>query len=80
MLSPGESQTLTFTLSAGYLASYDPACSCWIAEAGSYTVNVGASSMDFRGAGKFQVAKDVIVEKSKVTLPRANIKEIEASR
>ena len=80
LLSPGESQTLSFTLSAGHLASYDPACSCWMAEAGSYTVNVGASSMDFRGSGKFGLAKDVIVEKSKVTLPRASVKEIEASR
>ena len=80
MLSPGESQTLSFTLSAGHLASYDPACSCWIAEAGSYTVNVGASSMDVRGSGKFELAKDVIVEKSKVTLPRATVKEIKHPR
>ena len=80
LLSTGESQTLKFTLSAKDLASFDPACSCWIAEAGSYVVKVGASSLDARGSASFEVAKDVIVEQSKVKLPRVNLKEIEPTR
>jgi len=80
MLAPGESQMLRFSLTMRDLASYDPACSCWIAEAGTYTVNIGASSLDFRSSAKFEIGEDVIVEKSKVTLPRANVKEIEATK
>ena len=80
MLAPGESQMLRFSLTMRDLASYDPACSCWIAEAGSYVVNVGASSLDFRSSAKFEIGEDVIVEKSKVTLPRANVKEIEPTK
>ena len=80
MLLPGESQMLRFQVTMRDLASYDPACSCWVAEAGSYVVNVGASSMDVRGSGRFEVAKDVIVEQSKVRLPRANVKEIEPTK
>jgi beta-glucosidase len=80
MLGPGETQTISFPLTMRDFASYDPACSCWIAEAGSYLLNVGASSLDVRSSAKFEIVKDVIVEQSKVTLPRANPKEIEPSR
>ncbi|HEU4767609.1 MAG TPA: glycoside hydrolase family 3 C-terminal domain-containing protein [Pyrinomonadaceae bacterium] len=77
MLQPGESQRLTFTLSARDLASYDPSCSCWLAEAGSYTVNVAASSLDVKGTAKFDVAKDLVVEKTKSRIPRVDVKELE---
>ena len=42
MLAPGETQIVSFPLTMRDFASYDPACSCWIAEAGSYMLNVGA--------------------------------------
>ena len=61
---------LSFPLTMRDFASYDPACSCWIAEAGSYTLNVGASSLDVRSSEKWEIVKDVIVEQSKVRLPR----------
>jgi beta-glucosidase len=77
MLAPGESQTLYFPVKMRDWASYDPSCSCWIVEAGTYTVKVGASSLDVKSSTQFEVPKDLIVEKSKVTLPRANVKEIE---
>jgi beta-glucosidase len=80
MLAPGETQMLRFPLTMRDLASFDPACSCWIAEAGSYTVNAGASSLDARSSKKFEIAKDAIVEESKVKFPRANVKEIEPTR
>ena len=80
MLAPGESQMLSFPIKTSDWASYDPSCSCWIVEAGSYTVKVGASSLDVKTSARFDVPKDLIIEKSKVTLPRANIKEIEPTK
>ena len=80
MLAPGESQMLSFPIKMSDWASYDPSCSCWIVEAGSYTVKVGASSLDAKTSARFEVPKDVIVEKSKVTLPRASVKEIEPTK
>ncbi len=64
MLAPGESQTLSFTLGPRDLASFDEASSSWLAEAGSYTVKVGASSEDIEkvltigvhGPGRLAVA------------------------
>jgi beta-glucosidase len=57
-LAPGESQTLTFQLTPRDLASFDEASSSWTAEAGTYTVKVGASSEDLRLTGTFTKAKD----------------------
>ena len=48
LLQPGESQTLSFDISPRNLASFDPASSSWVAEAGKYTVKIGASSRDIR--------------------------------
>jgi beta-glucosidase len=58
LLKPGESQTLSFTLQARDLASFDAASSSWVAEAGSYTVKVGASSEDIRQTATFAKAKE----------------------
>lgn len=55
-LAPGESQTLSFALTARDLASFDEASSSWAVEAGTYTVKVGASSEDLRQAATFTKA------------------------
>jgi len=47
-LAPGEAQTLSFSLGARDLASFDTAASAWLATAGSYAVRAGASSTDIR--------------------------------
>jgi beta-glucosidase len=52
-LKPGESETLSFTLTARDLASFDEASSAWRAEAGTYAVKVGASSEDIRQSATF---------------------------
>jgi beta-glucosidase len=57
-LKPGESQTLSFTLTARDLASFDEASSSWLAEAGTYTVKVGASSEDIRQTATFGKARE----------------------
>ena len=58
LLKPGESQTVSFTLQTRDLASFDAASSSWVAEAGSYTVKVGASSEDIRQTASFLKAKE----------------------
>lgn len=47
-LKPGESQTLSISLTSRDLASFDEASSAWITEEGTYTIRIGASSEDFR--------------------------------
>src|SRR5690606_11883084 len=44
LLQPGQSETITFTLDARALSSFDTGKTAWVAEAGKYTVKVGASS------------------------------------
>lgn len=64
-LKPGESETLQLTLSPKDLASFLENKSAWIAEAGTYKVLVGASSLDIKKTAEFSVAKEITVEKVK---------------
>ncbi|OGX91703.1 glycosyl hydrolase [Hymenobacter coccineus] len=80
LLAPGQSQTLTFTLTAADLASYNTATESWVADAGTYTVRVGASSLAIKEAATFQVPQAVTVEKSrKLLAPQAPITEMSAA-
>ena len=56
-LAPGESQTLSFSLNARDLTSFDEAGKAWMAEAGTYTVKIGASSEDIRQTATFTKAQ-----------------------
>jgi beta-glucosidase len=76
LLKPGESQTLTFTLSAKDLASFQTKSAAWIADAGTYTVKFGTSEQTKQSA-TFKVSKDLIVEKTnKVLVPKTGINEL----
>ena len=37
--------------------------SSWIAEAGTYKISIGASSLDVKQSAEFQLNKDIIVKK-----------------
>lgn len=77
LLQPGEKQTLTFTLDAKDLASFDPTVSAWVAESGNYSLKVGASSRDIRQTGQFSLAKDLTVEKvNRVLAPVKKVNEL----
>jgi beta-glucosidase len=77
LLKPGESQTLLFVIDSRRLASFDPATSSWIAEAGKYEVKIGASSRDIRQNATFTLAKDLTVKKETVSLvPKEKINEL----
>jgi len=78
-LNAGESQTMTFTLAAADLASFDTPSTSWIAEAGSYIVKAGASSEDIKQTASFTLAKDIVTEKvNKVLVPQVQINELKA--
>jgi beta-glucosidase len=54
-LGPGEAETLRFTLTARDLASFDEAAMAWVADAGAYSIRVGASSEDIRQEADFDL-------------------------
>ena len=72
-----ESQAITFTLSAADLASYDTKAASWLAEAGKYSVKIGASSSDIRSSASFNVAKEIIIQKvTNQLVPKVQINEL----
>jgi beta-glucosidase len=74
LLQPGEMQTISFTLDPGILASFNPATSTWLAEAGKYTVKIGASVNDIRAEGTFTLPADKVTGKvSKALIPATPI-------
>lgn len=58
LLAPGESQTLSFTLTVTDLTSFDPEARQWVADAGQYTLKIGASSTDIRAQKRFSKARN----------------------
>lgn len=77
LLQPGQSQKITFTITAADLASFHTASTAWIAEAGNYTVKIGASSTDIRQTIGFSLAKDMVTEKcNKVMAPQVSVEEL----
>jgi beta-glucosidase len=54
-LQPGESQTLTIVIPVRDLASFDEAGSQWLAEAGTYTFRIGASSRDIQATASLKL-------------------------
>jgi beta-glucosidase len=59
LLQPGETQALTFELDARALASFDENASAWVAEKGTYTVRIGASSRDIKLKADFKLPKAI---------------------
>jgi beta-glucosidase len=77
LLKPGESETIVFTITAKDLASYDTKAAAWMAEAGTYTVKIGASSANIKSTATFTVAKEIITEKvTNLLVPKATINEL----
>lgn len=64
-LKPGESETLKLTLSPKDLASFLENKNAWIAEAGTYKVLVGTSSLNIKKTAEFNVPNEIVVEKVK---------------
>ncbi|MHB1921915.1 MAG: glycoside hydrolase family 3 N-terminal domain-containing protein [Chitinophagaceae bacterium] len=76
-IKPGESQRVTFSLTPKDLASYNTALSSWIADAGRYSVKIGASSLDIKQNASFSLARSLVVEKDEPALtPQVRIDEL----
>jgi beta-glucosidase len=74
LLQSGKKQTLSFTIDAGSLASFDTGRSSWVAEPGTYTVKVGASSRNIKQKATFSLDKEIIVEKDhKALSPKTDV-------
>jgi len=74
LLKPGESQKITFVIDAKDLSSFNTESASWIAEAGTYTVKIGASSTDIKQSEDFELKNDLIVEKDEnVLTPQVTI-------
>ena len=72
-LQPGESQTLTMTVAAYDLASYNEATQAWETAAGKYTVKFGASVEDIRATGIYTQAKEQSVAGHDVCKPNMEL-------
>ncbi len=65
VLQPGESETVTITIPAASLASYDEATASYILEPGMYYIRVGNSSRSTAVAGAIEVAGEIRVQQLK---------------
>ncbi|WP_227522009.1 beta-glucosidase [Bacillus solitudinis] len=73
-LKPNHHQLLKFDLFTKDLASFDEEKSAWIIEKGIYKINVGSSSENIHEIAKFEIEKDIIVEKvNDVVAPQLEI-------
>jgi len=78
LLAPGQSQFLVFTLHASDLASFYTDKSEWIADAGEYKVKIGTSSRDIAKTVSFNLANDIVTEKTHASLtPEVPINELQ---
>jgi beta-glucosidase len=67
-LAPGETTTVTLSLTAKELSYYDPAQQGWVAEPGEFEILIGSSSRDIRARGRF-----TLVGEAKPAAPRLNV-------
>jgi beta-glucosidase len=77
LLLPGQKQTVTFQINSKDLASFVTNRASWIAEAGTYTIKIGASSADIKLTADFRLTKELMVEKdTNVLSPQVEIREL----
>ncbi len=62
MLEPGQTETVSFEITADKLASFEETKSAWVAEAGEYKVKIGASCINIKQEASFNLEKELIVE------------------
>jgi beta-glucosidase len=79
LLKPEEEETLSFIVKPKDIASFNETISTWIAEAGNYTIKIGASSKDIKGKCSFNIAKSIKVGRvSKALEPTKDFEKLNA--
>lgn len=63
LLQPGESQTLYFRLNEKDLASFNPQKISWIADKGTYSIEIGSSSLNTKQTATFTLSNSIEAEK-----------------
>ena len=76
MLKPGQSETLTFKVTADDLASFNEADSQWQTEAGTYNVQFGASVDDIRASAPYIQKKGFSKKVNNVLSLKRNLNKI----
>ena len=79
-LQPGESQTVTMSVSNYDLASFNTAASAWESPAGTYKVHFAASVEDIRLTSEYKLKKDNAWKTGDVLHPENEVKEISVVR
>jgi len=75
-LQPGASETVRFTLTGRDLASFDTDRAAWVAEPGTYGVKIGTSAARTALEGRFELAKELVVEQAHNVLgPKVPVRE-----
>ena len=69
LLAPGESETLSFTVTDRQISSYSEERAAYVLQAGGYSVYIGKNVCDFRLAGGFTVAAETVTEQLTNRLP-----------
>ncbi len=76
LLQLGQSQKITFTITADQLASFNTSNTAWVADAGKYVLNIGSSSSNIKQTASFDLSKDIVTQKcNKVLVPKVDISE-----
>ena len=77
LLQPGQSEKIMFNINAADLASFNTVVTSWVADAGTYTIKVGSSSVAIKQMATFTLAKSIVTEKcNKVLAPQVQINEL----
>lgn len=77
LLKPGQSQTIKFVLTPADLASFNTDQSSWVADAGTYLLEIGSSSEQIKQTADFTLPSPVVTEKcNKVLTPAYQINEL----
>ena len=79
-LQPGESQTVTMTVSNYDLASFNTTASAWESPAGTYRIHFAASVEDIRHTSEYKLKKSNSWKTNDVLHPMNEVKEISVAR
>ncbi len=73
LLKSGDSQVLNFKIDSKALESFNSKRSAWIADAGAYIVEIGASSEDIKLTKSFCLKDEIVEPVTKALLPKQSI-------